>query len=232
MNRSIFVRTCARRMFVAVAIGIATSFTHGFLQTAVLAQNAPAQPIEHSNSDNEIPEIETPVKITPRPFTAHDPIKGRRSRRAGGHLGAVASAKFFAEHQMVIANVNHANQLYLATLGDYPKSHEEFMDKIIKLNGILLPELEPDHEYIYVPEQPEVGLQIRLKQSELKETTDAQQAIAASSEMMPVHNGCELVSCFDGVTPACQTQRTSRRFKLRCRPTPQRHAICNNQVAR
>jgi hypothetical protein len=30
------------------------------------------------------------------------------------------------------------------------------------LAGEALPELEPDHEYIYVPEQGEVGLQIRL----------------------------------------------------------------------
>jgi hypothetical protein len=111
----------------------------------------------------KLPEIETPVTSTPRPFTSHDPIKGRRSRRAGGYLGATAGARFHAEYQMIINNIQHAHQLYWAETGDWAKSNEEFMTKIVAGNKLVLPELEPQHEYIYVPEQPEVGLQIRLK---------------------------------------------------------------------
>lgn len=130
------------------------------------AAEAPAEkpkPIVAGVEGEELPEIETPVTSTPRPFNSHDPIKGRRSRRAGGYLGATAGAKFHAEYQVMIHSINHANQLFWAETGDWPKSNEEFMKRIIEFNKISLPELEPQHEYIYVPEQGEVGLQIRLK---------------------------------------------------------------------
>jgi hypothetical protein len=78
-------------------------------------------------------------------------------------MGAAAGARFHAEYQMIINNIQHAHQLYWAEHGDWAKSHEEFMKNIVEYNKLALPELEPHHEYIYVPEQPEVGLQIRLK---------------------------------------------------------------------
>jgi hypothetical protein len=78
-------------------------------------------------------------------------------------MGAAAGARFHAEYQMIINNIQHAHQLYWAEHGDWAKSNEEFMTKIVEYNKLVLPKLEPQHEYIYVPEQPEVGLQIRLK---------------------------------------------------------------------
>lgn len=216
-------------MFVAAAIGVAASFTSGALPTTALAQDASALPIDHSKPNDELPEIETPVTNTPRPFNAHDPIKGRRSRRAGGHLGAVASASFFAKHQLLIDHVKHINQLYRAATGDYPKSHDEFMKEIIQANGLPLPELEPEHEYIYVPEQPEVGLQIRLKASALKPATEATEAVPQTPEMMPVRNACNPPLGLEGVAPSCQVRKTSRKCKLHCRSTPKRHANCTNR---
>jgi hypothetical protein len=121
------------------------------------------KPIVAGIPGEELPEIETPVTSTPRPFNSHDPIKGRRSRRAGGGLGAIGGARFHIEYQNIINNINHANQLYWAEHGDWPKSNDEFMEKIIEFNELVLPELEPQHEYIYVPEQGKIGLQIRLK---------------------------------------------------------------------
>jgi hypothetical protein len=139
------------------------------------------KPIVAGVPGEELPEIETPVTSTPRPFNSHDPIKGRRSRRAGGYLGATAGAKFYAEFQMLINNINHANQLYWAETGDWPKSNEEFMKKIIEFNKLALPELEPQHEYIYVPEQGEVGLQIRLKPGYNADGTKSADAPAESA---------------------------------------------------
>jgi hypothetical protein len=118
-----------------------------------------------------LPELENPVTDIPRKFEAHDPVKGRRSRQAaqeGYSMGVAttAAASFFAKHQMMIQAIDHANQLYWPQNNfSYPKTHESFMKDVVALalNGVELPELEPDHEYIYVPEQAEVGLQIRLK---------------------------------------------------------------------
>jgi hypothetical protein len=120
----------------------------------IMVAGAPGQPV---------PEDETPVTDIPRKFNSHDPIKGRRSRRAGGYLGATAGAKFYAEFQMMILNVDHANQLYWAEKGDWPKSQDEFMKNIIEFNQVKLPEIPADEEYCYVPDQGELGLQIRLK---------------------------------------------------------------------
>lgn len=107
-----------------------------------------------------------PVTAEGREFTANDPVKGRRSRGVGGYAGAVFGARFWAEHQIIIDQIKHALQLYWAEHGNYPKSHEEFMDKIIKFNQIQLPELPPDQEYIYVSEEGQDGLHIRRKETQ------------------------------------------------------------------
>jgi hypothetical protein len=127
----------------------------------------------------ELPEDEIPITDVPRKFTSHDPIKGRRSRTRGGALGTTVAALPYAEHQMIIYNIDHALQLYQAEHGEYPKSQAEFDAKIIKFNNINLPKLPEYAEYIYVPEQADVGLQIRRKQTESKEATDAAPADAA-----------------------------------------------------
>lgn len=137
------------------------------------AAQAPAPVVEEAPKEEVImvagapgeavPEDENPVTDIPRKFDSHDPIKGRRSRRAGGYLGATAGAKFHAEFQMMILSIDHANQLYMAEKGDFPESQEEFIKNIVEFNKIKLPEIPDDEEYCYVPEQGEVGLQIRLK---------------------------------------------------------------------
>ncbi len=45
--------------------------------------------------------------------------------------------------------VPHALQLYEATNGRKPATHEEFMEQIIKANQIELPELPAGQRYIY-----------------------------------------------------------------------------------
>ncbi len=109
-----------------------------------------------------------------RQFTANDPVRGRRSRSVGGYAGAVFGARFWAEHQMIINSVTHALNLYWATNGEYPQSHDEFMEKIVKFNQIQLPELMDDQEYFYDPAQKQDGLLIRLKQTE--DSAEEQQA--------------------------------------------------------
>jgi hypothetical protein len=109
-----------------------------------------------------LPEDETPVTDIPRKFNSHDPIHGRRSRRAGG-LGTTMAALPYAQFQTMIYNIDEANALYNAEHGDWPKSQEEFIKNIVEFNKIKLPEIPDGEEYCYVPEQGEVGLQIRLK---------------------------------------------------------------------
>jgi hypothetical protein len=51
--------------------------------------------------------------------------------------------------QISINNIKHAVDLYQATEGEYPKTHQEFMEKIIKGNNIALPTLPYYQEYSY-----------------------------------------------------------------------------------
>lgn len=45
--------------------------------------------------------------------------------------------------------ITQAVQLFHATEGRYPKDHEEFMTRVIRQNGIRLPELSPGKRYEY-----------------------------------------------------------------------------------
>ncbi len=54
------------------------------------------------------------------------------------------------------AQVPHALQLFEAEHGRKPKTHEEFMEKIIQANRINLPELPPGHRYLYDPQAGEL----------------------------------------------------------------------------
>ena len=60
--------------------------------------------------------------------------------------------------------VADAMRLYKATNGNAPKSHQEFMDKIIKENQIKLPELPAGDRYVYVPEQEQLCVEHTQRQ--------------------------------------------------------------------
>ena len=46
--------------------------------------------------------------------------------------------------------------------GKYPKTTEEFMKKVVEPNMIELPELEPNQEYFFDPEQHELVILERI----------------------------------------------------------------------
>jgi hypothetical protein len=66
------------------------------------------------------------------------------------------SALWRAQERVVLLQVQQAMQLFETTEGRKPKSHAEFMDKVINLNGIRLPMLPPGHTYLYDPKQGEL----------------------------------------------------------------------------
>ncbi len=61
----------------------------------------------------------------------------------------------FETRQRVVFEIQipQALALYQAEHGHWPKTEEEFMDKIVKFNGLELPELPVGHEYVYDPDQ-------------------------------------------------------------------------------
>lgn len=113
---------------------------------------AETDPAVSSNPGSPNPNEPPPVTSAPREVSDLDPSKGKKSRAAGGYLGAVAGARFYAEHSLIFDQVRQALELYNAEHGNYPKSNEEFLTAIIRPNNIGLPALDPGVEYIYDPE--------------------------------------------------------------------------------
>jgi hypothetical protein len=63
-----------------------------------------------------------------------------------------AKSLFRAEQRVVFdIQIPHALNLYKALEGNGPKTHEEFMQKIVAANNIVLPELPMGHKYVYDP---------------------------------------------------------------------------------
>lgn len=92
---------------------------------------------------------------TPREVTAKDPKKGKLSRRVGGYLGSTVDKIPWAENKIKFMMIKSNLEIYNAIKGDYPKSHEEFMEEYLPeyyAAALPLPELEPGDEYIYDPE--------------------------------------------------------------------------------
>jgi len=51
--------------------------------------------------------------------------------------------------QLPTLQIEHALNLYNASEGHYPKTHDEFMTQIIQANRLTLPQLPPDLQYQY-----------------------------------------------------------------------------------
>ena len=117
---------------------------------ALLDNNTGSTTASTDTSPAQTTSLAPPAGATPpQVVTAKTPKKGRTLHDQGSYLSAVGSARFRAEHQLIFHQVTHALNLYQAEHGYYPKSHEEFLVKIIEPNSIVLPELEEDEEYWY-----------------------------------------------------------------------------------
>lgn len=92
-------------------------------------------------------------------------IKGRSLDQHEGLLVTPAKAYFSAKERIAFEiEVPHALNLYKASEGSGPKSHEEFMEKIIQFNRIKLPQLPPDAKYVYDVESEQLMVERPKKQ--------------------------------------------------------------------
>ena len=73
-----------------------------------------------------------------------------------GVLRTPVKALFTAKQKIAFMKVEHALNLYDAEHGYKPKTHEDFMSKIVEFNNIELPELPEGQTYIWDPEAGEL----------------------------------------------------------------------------
>ena len=86
-------------------------------------------------------------------------LKGRSLDEHEGIYVTPAKTLFTAKEKIAFEiEIPHAIQLYAALDGDGqgPKTHEEFMEKIVEANKIKLPLLPPGHKYLYDPEKQQL----------------------------------------------------------------------------
>lgn len=121
-----------------------------------------------SSADTGVPEINNealvPEKETsstekqpaddpkPKPEVAKVGV-GEKGRNYGGGLITEPASQYWKAKERIAFKVQipKAMQLYKATNGKAPKTHEEFMEKIIKPGRINLPMLPPGRRYVYDP---------------------------------------------------------------------------------
>jgi hypothetical protein len=137
--------------------------------TAVSAQEgakkAPPPPPPPAPSPSEF--------ATPKPRDPNEPPPGMVREKAAVGVGAagrgydtnVAAAPvtvpigaFFTSKERVAFEIHlpKAMQLYKGEKGYAPRTHQEFMQNVIKANDIHLPELPPGHRYVYDPKQEQL----------------------------------------------------------------------------
>jgi hypothetical protein len=73
------------------------------------------------------------------------------SLRGENQLIAGPAVAYFNTREKVVFQIQipHALDLFNAEHGFYPKSHEEFMEKIVEFNQIKLPQLPDGAKYVY-----------------------------------------------------------------------------------
>lgn len=117
-------------------------------------QTSPQRPATDADANQRAPVATTFEQV---PAKVGVGIKGRSLDEHEGALVTPAKALFAAREKIVFEiQIPHALSLYQATEGNFPKSHDEFMERIVNANNIKLPELPAQHVYVYDPESHEL----------------------------------------------------------------------------
>ncbi len=123
----------------------------------------PVAPFDFNSSMGPVAPPSPPMPVQPMP-TPTPPPPGTTDVKAEAGVGVRGQGyepgfittpirAYFRVRERVAFDVQipHAMQLYKATNGQAPQSHEQFMQDIIQANSIRLPELPPGEQYIYDP---------------------------------------------------------------------------------
>ncbi len=141
-----------------------TIFLLGFALLVGCGPSEPAAPAPQASAPEpaaETPPLPPPPPPTPPPAAPQTVLKkaemgvGEKGRGYGTGPVATPVAAYFAAKERIAFDIQipSAMNLFKATEGRMPKSHQEFMEKIIKPNQIQLPKLPEGHRYVYDPKQ-------------------------------------------------------------------------------
>jgi hypothetical protein len=125
--------------------------------------------------DQSSPVVDTPPSPADSEVVSNAPIAEAKPAQVGvgvqgqslkeetgiGKLIAQPALTFFQTKEKVVFEIQipQAMEIYRATDGEYPATHEDFMAKIIKANKIQLPKLPAGQEYRYRPEEHQLWVE-------------------------------------------------------------------------
>jgi hypothetical protein len=96
-----------------------------------------------------------PDAVNPQKMVQDKAKVGSGEKGRGYEVGIITTpiASYFAIRERLVYDIQipEAMKLFNATEGRYPKSHQEFMDRIVKENHLILPQLPEGHRYLYDP---------------------------------------------------------------------------------
>jgi hypothetical protein len=137
--------------------GIVTS---GLPEGTVRPGNIPTQPPQQApappalNAPTNMPQNPAQSVAGAVPAGVGVGAKGRSLDNESGVVVEAAKAFFNVRERVVFETaIPHAISLFEASEGRKPKSHDEFMTRIIAENNIQLPQLQPNRQYYYDPQQ-------------------------------------------------------------------------------
>ena len=96
-------------------------------------------------------EPAAPPPAGPQPAVPGVGRQGRDYER--GPVSTPIKAMFTTKQRLQLLPIAQAMNVYKAMNGHFPKTHDDFMEKIIRDNGIQLPELPEGYQYVYDPEK-------------------------------------------------------------------------------
>jgi hypothetical protein len=108
-------------------------------------QAAPAKAVAQPQPPGEVVREQAKVGMT-----------GKGEGYGGDPITEPVRQMWRVKEQVVLLQIDQALKLFEATESRKPKSHEEFMEKIIKENNIPLPVLPAGHRYVYDPAKAEL----------------------------------------------------------------------------
>jgi hypothetical protein len=119
------------------------------------AKKPEAKPAESKAAEEKAKPTESADKpeTTPQPGTTVEKAEsgaGKKGHYGKGFVTTPVSTIFRAQERMAFeVQIPHAIDIFEAAENRPLKSHEEFMDRIIKDNQIKLPELPEGHRYLF-----------------------------------------------------------------------------------
>jgi hypothetical protein len=149
--------TCRRPLIRFLCFALLLILFAGCPRSETPAPPEPPTPQEEVKAPPPPQPLAAPAPKPPEPKRKAAQVgvgaKGRYDKTGPAAFVTVPVGSYFTIKERIAYDIEipKAMQLFKGIEGRAPKSHEEFMEKIIKANMIRLPQLPPGDRYIYDP---------------------------------------------------------------------------------